>query len=63
MRLKYRVVSTKRILDIITVEGDKLTYDTGRAKPMFENMIAQRGLPYTLELFKNWSNGYVSISE
>lgn len=62
MRLKYRVIGG-RILDIITVEGDKISYDTGAAKPMFENMIAARGREYTLALFKNWSNGYVSISE
>lgn len=62
MKLKYFVVSTGRVLDTITVNGTNLRYETGAARPLFENRIAARGRVAAIAILKEWSNGYVATA-
>lgn len=57
-------VSSGALLDVITVSGDVVTYETGKARPMVENqVVAGRSLLEVVEGLRSWSNGYVLTRE
>lgn len=62
MRLAYRLVATNHQLDTVTITGNRITYDTGRAKQLFQSKIDAIGRTAAIATLTNWSNGYVSVT-
>lgn len=56
--MKMRMVRKGRTLDTVTVDGDTVTYRTGRARPVVEAELSRGRRPADLV---GTSNGYLSF--
>lgn len=50
-------------LDVVTITNDSISYATGRARSFFETALERFGRAGTMLAYRDWSNGYVKISE
>jgi len=55
--MKMRMVRNGRTLDMITIDGDTVTYETGRARPVVEAETARGRRPADLV---GTSNGHIA---
>lgn len=62
MILTLTTVGDGMPLDNVTVDGDRLTYETGRAEPIVRSIRAIMGERW-LDAATDWSNGYVALRE
>lgn len=56
-------VSDNRELDRVTITEKSVSYKTGEAKSIIDGAVQKYGRRATMELFSEWSNGYVQFSE
>lgn len=64
MKFAVKTVSGNERIDMITVEGDAVSYDTGKSKDVVESCARTRGIPVAAavhEYLSGWSNGYLVI--
>lgn len=59
MILEYVIARDDTVLDTVTIEGDEITYDTGKARSRVESLIATLGHDGAVKALRSWSNGYV----
>ncbi|GLH97354.1 hypothetical protein [Phytohabitans aurantiacus] len=62
MIIEYVSVRSGKVLDRITVDGDEISYETGKARQVVEDVT--RHLPTTTpvaEALRSWSNGYTQL--
>lgn len=65
MILRVSLVSTGRVLDTVTVEGDTVGYDSGAARSIVESRARSRNLSPAAACaqLSGWSNGYIKFEE
>lgn len=64
MKYAVKTVSGNERIDMITVEGDAVSYDTGKSEDIVESCSRTRGIPMAeavREYLSGWSNGYLVI--
>jgi len=62
MKLAYKLVSSGLVLDTVTVTDSRISYDTGKAKSLFDSKVRIMGRKLAIATLTNWSNGYVSVT-
>lgn len=63
MRFEYVDAATDTVMDTVTVDDGKPSYDTGKARRLVESMQADLGDDVALDALRDWSNGYVLTRE
>lgn len=59
-RMRLEIVATGKVLDTVTLNGDKVSYSTGKAKNMFASAIIRvETEKAAFEELSEWSNGYL----
>lgn len=63
MILTLTTVADGMALDNVTVDGERVTYETGRAEPIVRSLRTVMGREKWLDAATDWSNGYVELHE
>jgi hypothetical protein len=63
MRIVFTTVVDKFRLDTVTIDGEQITYTTGRARSIVEGKYRVYGRVVAPRILANWSNGYVSTAQ
>lgn len=63
MILTLTTVADGMPLDNVTVDGERVTYETGRAEPIVRSLRTIMGREKWLDAATDWSNGYVELRE
>lgn len=63
MTIEYRVVATGKVLDVITGDhADQLTYQTGEARQLVEQIMRRLAPADRMPAISDWSNGYTQLA-
>lgn len=62
--LEFTDFDSGTVIDRVTLSPDgKVSYDTGRAEPMIQTLVAQGLTPsQAFEARTGWSNGYITAT-